>query len=446
LKQQDQLKTHFSFQDRQEQEHNNNNIMMVVAKELFLDLTDHADPRELLLQARRTSLGGDIQELTLISNLDKAFCARELGQILRQASHLSAISLFSVALTGTGLDFAELADALKRHRGLKEVHLVDCGMSLVDAATAAATCGSNNYNYNKVQVPPTVQPLPPGTRPMDAFLLALAQIPTLENVEIYALPAVGGDDSEDDDEDIVSASNNSNNNNSNGIVRVASAAMEDDDDVEDLPMFEESLTCDDEDEDDDDYFMDDDDRDIRGIPSSRHGRFTNQTLNLLMSPTSIASLCTVSPSTALTNLSLEDMTLQDDHLAQMANALMTNNVMKSLKLWGCNIRDSGCNYLARMLEVNKTLEKLDLSNNRIEDDGCVAIAVSLRFNISLRWLCLVGNDCTAANHESNSDGRCYEALLALLQQNSILEDLILEPHETPVENGLPATIFVPVAE
>ena len=438
---------------------------MVVAKELFLDLTQQEEPRQFIQRACRTTLvTEDVREVTVISDLDHAFSVRDLAQIIRQTPLMTSLSLFSVAMTGTSLEFAELAEALRHHRALREVHLVDCGMALSEQSLQLATSTSSVVTPvaaamalssaalatgRVLPVPASVVPLAlvATSSPMDAVLQALAQIPTLESVEIYAIPSVDddsrGDDDDEGDNESMAAEN------FGAQYRVTAMDVDDQDDGDDS-IFQESITDDEEEEDDEnsDFEMDEDGRDIRGIPAARQGRCTNRSLALSMNPTSIAKLFTATRTTGLTNISLEDLVLQDDHIVQIASALMTNKVLKSLKLWGCNIRDSGCYPLAQMLEVNKTLEKLDLSNNRIEDDGCVALADSLRFNVSLKWLCLVGNDCTAATSQTSSDGRGYEALFALLQQNSVLQDLILEPYEVdlPEANDLPAAIFVPVSE
>lgn len=105
--------------------------MLVVERELVLDLTEKDEENSyaaLLKESIDTVLTKEIHEFTLVSTLTRKFRITDLTQILKQTTRLEVLSLFSVALSGTVKDCAEFGKVLRRHQGLKEVHMVDCGM------------------------------------------------------------------------------------------------------------------------------------------------------------------------------------------------------------------------------------------------------------------------------------------------------------------------------
>lgn len=437
---------------------------MVVERELVLDLTEEEkDYKEVLKEAIETVLDKEIHEFTLVSHLNRQFAIQDLTQILIQTTDLEVLSLFSIALAGSIKDFQEFGKALRRHQHLKEVHMVDCGMLGNWAApgenesvstknsggsrhsrlskssrtaestkppdsmkgskvipvvgTKGGVAGSMSVSVNSSSSIHAIAPT------LDIILNSLATIPTLENVELYGVPSDKFEKSSDGDQE-----------------SGHQALQEEGEADQDIPMV--PMGQNDSANFSDDDFMADYDEDIRGIPGhGRKGCRTTQKLSLLMSPESMGALCR-SPN--LTNLGMEDIHLQLQHVELLSEAFSDeNHKIKELKLYGCNIDDKGAIAMAKMLKVNKTLEKLDLSYNKIADEGCIAIATALRGNGKLSTLNLMGNEC-ADNYDASSSGGCYEALLDLLEKNKTLKDLILEPNDQDDSSDcVPEFIIIP---
>lgn len=467
--------------------------MMVVERELVLDLTEETEDYKVVLKrAIETVLNNQIHEFTLVSHLNRRFRVRDIAKILEQTNNLELLSLFSIALSGTPEDFAALGRVLRKHQGLKEVHMVDCGMlgtfdveesgeqssvstvatrasrnsttieSKASTRTASKTAKTTGMDSSAMSIsvtsasmppPPSKKfktakttgsiadssamsisvasaamppPAPSKTPTMDVILNALATIPTLENVELYGIPMRRYDKVSDGDEE--------------SGHKVMLREGEADQDIAMVPMgMNDSVTLSDND------FLADYNGDIRGIPTNgKRGCGITRKLDLMMSPESVGALCR---SPALTNLGMEDLNLQKEHIEEIAKALSRKETkVKEIKLWGCNIDDESAIALAKMLKVNKTLLKLDVSHNHIGEDGCKAIAVALRGNETLRCLNLMGNEC-AETYDMVSEGGCYEALLELLEKNKTLTDLILEPFEQDdASSDIPEFINIPAIQ
>ena len=112
-------------------------------------------PRNLLLEV----LGAPVHELgqlTVVSRLGWSLPLRAITKVIKKAHLLTSLGFYSLGFSGSKRDFGNFCRALRNHPSLKELHLVDC--HLMDQ-----------------------------TIPIDELLSALAVIPTLETVEIYAL-------------------------------------------------------------------------------------------------------------------------------------------------------------------------------------------------------------------------------------------------------------------
>ncbi|CAB9499611.1 leucine Rich Repeat [Seminavis robusta] len=115
--------------DNKEEDDESNSTMLLVDNELVLDLTEEQEDYHVVLKrAREEVLNSDIREFTLVSHLSRKFPVRDLAEILEKTNNLRSLSLFSVALSGRTADFDFLAQVLRGHKQLKEVHMVDCGM------------------------------------------------------------------------------------------------------------------------------------------------------------------------------------------------------------------------------------------------------------------------------------------------------------------------------
>lgn len=112
------------------------------------------ESRNLLLQV----LGAPVHELghlSVVSRLGWSLPLPAITKVIRKAHLLTSLSFFSLGFQGNKRDFDAFCRALRNHPSLVDIHLVDC--CLEDQSI-----------------------------PLDALLSALADIPTLETVEIHA--------------------------------------------------------------------------------------------------------------------------------------------------------------------------------------------------------------------------------------------------------------------
>ena len=88
------------------------------------------------------------------------------------------------------------------------------------------------------------------------------------------------------------------------------------------------------------------------------------------------------------NSSLEmlNISIGDEGVAHIANALQRNTTMKVLDVANCGISDKGAESLARALSVNSSLEELDISGTSIGNEGVAHIANALQKNTTLKIL------------------------------------------------------------
>ena len=163
-----------------------------------------------------------------------------------------------------------------------------------------------------------------------------------------------------------------------------------------------------------------------------------------LGPAALAHL--VRNKASLVKLSLEDLTLADDHVVALAQALedsaamalsssTTTSNLKILKLWGCAVLDRGAVALGHMLEKNTSIELLDLSYNEISNIGCVSMAHSLHANKTLRALKMVQNESIVQGSKG------YEALLEMTKWNHNVVELLLQPSQV-VDSDLGFYLFV----
>ena len=115
--------------------------------------------RQLLKQLLDGTPSRILKRLTLVSRLERSLPLSTLTKILRHARGMTSLGLYSSAFQCNEETFAQFCSCLTSHSSLKEFHLVDC--NLVDQSI-----------------------------PIDSMLKALARIPTLEAVEIYAMDLV----------------------------------------------------------------------------------------------------------------------------------------------------------------------------------------------------------------------------------------------------------------
>ncbi|MBP9877433.1 MAG: hypothetical protein KBF71_03765 [Alphaproteobacteria bacterium] len=81
----------------------------------------------------------------------------------------------------------------------------------------------------------------------------------------------------------------------------------------------------------------------------------------------------------------------DQGIAQLADALRSNNSLTSIVIWQGQIGDAGAKALAAALQENRTLKELLLPANRIGNEGAQAFAAALKVNTTLTALSLSGN-------------------------------------------------------
>lgn len=106
----------------------------------------------------------------------------------------------------------------------------------------------------------------------------------------------------------------------------------------------------------------------------------------------------------------------DQGIAELADALKSNNSLTSIVIWQGQIGDAGAKALAAALQENRTLKDLQLPNNRIGDKGAGDFAAALKVNTTLTALSLSGNSV------GNEGGKL---LAEALEVNSSLTHLSL---------------------
>lgn len=116
--------------------------------------------------------------------------------------------------------------------------------------------------------------------------------------------------------------------------------------------------------------------------------------------------------------------LSDDVFVAYAEALETNRSLVELELGtyggGGKVSNRGVTAMANMLPHNNALEKLCMCCQQgLDDNGAIAIASALQHNNTLKHLLLEDGD-DAVTH------RGYEALVEMLQQNTVLETMYNE--------------------
>ena len=119
---------------------------------------------------------------------------------------------------------------------------------------------------------------------------------------------------------------------------------------------------------------------------------------------------------------LGELSIQDDGVAMICDALAENGVIEDLDLWLNGIGVEGARSLAKFLKANgsKSLTTLSLAGNSIGDEGVVALADGMKSNASLRALSV---SCC----DFSDDGAI--ALASLLEHGSHLQTLHLQGNE-----------------
>lgn len=115
--------------------------------------------------------------------------------------------------------------------------------------------------------------------------------------------------------------------------------------------------------------------------------------------------------------------LNDDACVAFAGALEQNGTLRELELGtyhGGKVGNRGVSAIANMLPRNHVLEKLCMCCQQgLDDSGAIAIATALEQNNTLKHL-LLEDDDDAVTH------RGYEALVQMLQHNTVLETMYHE--------------------
>ena len=115
-------------------------------------------------------------------------------------------------------------------------------------------------------------------------------------------------------------------------------------------------------------------------------------------------------------LDIADNNIGDKGIAHIANALLTNTLLKQLSVQNCDISGLGAESLARALAVNCSLEELDISHNNIGDNGIAHIATILQSNTTLESLFI--NRCGMSSLGTESIARA-------LAVNRSLKELVI---------------------
>eukprot|EP01004_Peranema_trichophorum_P010684 NODE_950_length_2226_cov_40.526866_g812_i0.p1 GENE.NODE_950_length_2226_cov_40.526866_g812_i0~~NODE_950_length_2226_cov_40.526866_g812_i0.p1 ORF type:complete len:699 (+),score=144.91 NODE_950_length_2226_cov_40.526866_g812_i0:83-2179(+) len=115
-------------------------------------------------------------------------------------------------------------------------------------------------------------------------------------------------------------------------------------------------------------------------------------------------------------LELENRKLGPEVAGQLAEGLITTDIVRYLGLRCNNLGDTGVKALMQGMNANHGVEMLDLSDNNIKDEGAIAIANMLKTNSTLQALILSNNKIRKAG---------AEAIAEALKSNFKIKKLIL---------------------
>jgi Ran GTPase-activating protein (RanGAP) involved in mRNA processing and transport len=160
----------------------------------------------------------------------------------------------------------------------------------------------------------------------------------------------------------------------------------------------------------------DTERILGDIISHRHLKTLNlNNCNLITIDSFVVSL--FNRISSLTELILNNNMFGDRGACELAAALKTNTILKTLSLCSCNIGGDGYTHgasaLADALTVNKTLHSLMLGGNPLGEAGVKLLADALPYNRSLRQLTVSQSGC--------GDGGAATFAHALAHGSSIVE-------------------------
>ncbi|AIO02568.1 paraflagellar rod component, putative [Leishmania panamensis] len=119
-----------------------------------------------------------------------------------------------------------------------------------------------------------------------------------------------------------------------------------------------------------------------------------------------------------------DVTLNDDSVWVLAQALRLNSTVRRLNLSHNSFGDMGASYLADYIASNSTMLELNLSSCTIGNRGAHRLCEALATNQTLQLLDL-------SNSMMDEDG--LSALLRVLRENNTLRELKLERTRVPAE-------------
>ena len=130
----------------------------------------------------------------------------------------------------------------------------------------------------------------------------------------------------------------------------------------------------------------------------------------------------------LRQIRLCEISLTDDQLLPIVEALREYNTLEELLLPGNRIGNAWCQALVALLEdANSNLQYLNLYNNNIDSAGANTIINSLSGNKQLRKLFLHGNH-PMFDHSSLMDQNVHDALSQLLCNKSSINNTFLSNH------------------
>ena len=135
----------------------------------------------------------------------------------------------------------------------------------------------------------------------------------------------------------------------------------------------------------------------------------------------------------LRTLKLNGCSLKDDDIKILTGALRENKTLLSLHINHNEIGESGAKALSRELSINKSLEQLDLSWNHIRLTGAKAISNAMLSNNTLRCLKLSYNGFADEGAESLSKVLKVNASITYLD---IASNRITDIGANDLQNGL----------
>jgi len=152
--------------------------------------------------------------------------------------------------------------------------------------------------------------------------------------------------------------------------------------------------------------------DLNDIVGPNDAKELAQTLKINKSLTAIVLDCNTR----------DEVTMGQEGIEAISDALKNNNTLKSISLWGHDLSTRGIKIIAGVIKENRSLTSIDLGHNDVVGEGMKAIAEALETNKSLSSIKLDNF------HDRRDAGVAVKNILfnTIMHKNTSLSEVVLE--------------------